>query len=148
MLLGVEAGQIVVAAAATDRADLRQIAEQGLINSARVVIEAAGNGQVNRQAILGKTSTRKGVHKLAQVGDPLGSAVVIAAGTLDLVEYLGIRARSLHRRQDALGLFAGDRSDRTHLSGDLFRADFFAVCRGRGEWLPTPRPNRAIRVGR
>ena len=50
-LLRVEAGQVVVAAAGTDAADVRQVAQERLVDRAGVIIQAAGDRQVEPQPL-------------------------------------------------------------------------------------------------
>ncbi|MNM88449.1 hypothetical protein D3C81_1006660 [compost metagenome] len=106
--LGVVAGQVLVTAAGTDRADLRVVAERGLVDGAGVVIQATGDGEVQAVRRFGHTQRLHQFQHFAQLG---GSSTQRFTGRLtgfgqhrvQLGQGVGMRGRThFDEGQDAL----------------------------------------------
>src|SRR3546814_7610942 len=63
---GVVTGQVIVTPARADRTDFRMHVERGLVDDAGVVIQAAGDGQVQRIAVFRNTQRAQLLQHLAQ----------------------------------------------------------------------------------
>ena len=64
-LPGIQTGEVVIAAARADAADAGQVRQRRLINGARVIIEAAGDRQVEVELLVGQSSRASHVDEFA-----------------------------------------------------------------------------------
>ena len=94
LLVGVVLGKVVVTAARADRADLRMVEHSGFVNGAGVVVQTAGNRQVDFEVV---SRNAERLH--------------IGCNCFQLlcaeVEYLVLALVALQRREDTLGAARG-----------------------------------------
>ena len=76
---GEQAREVVVPPARGDAAELLPAVDRGLEDDARVVVEPAGQAEVDRDPILGNSRRVEQVEDRPQVGDPLGRRIGVRA---------------------------------------------------------------------
>ena len=90
LLVGVVLGKVVVAAARADGTDFRMVEHSGLVNGAGVVVQTAGNGQVDLEVV---SRNAERLHIGCNRFQLLSAEV----------EYLVLALVTLQRREDTLG---------------------------------------------
>ena len=148
MLVGVKLGEVVVAAAAADAAHFWFVVERGFEDGAGVVVEAAGDRDVDFHAMLGNAGGAYGVPKFGEAIDAFEAAFAAADERAKLIEDCFVRSGDLHHIDDALGLIGGCAGGLADFCDDLLGADFRQLVEsaediGRGRFA-----GRAIRASR
>ncbi len=108
------AGQILVAATRTDRTDLRVVVQLGLIDSAGVVVQATGDGEIEAVVVLGDTQCMHQFQHFAQFGHALGQGLVALPQRVQPGQRIGMAGRAHGDEfQDARHRLGGDIEIRT-----------------------------------
>ena len=103
LLVGVILGQIVIAAAGADGADLRVIQQGGLVDGAGVVVQAAGDGQIHREVVLGHAEGGQVLGDGVQLVQTGVEHLVLAAVAFKGGQHLGVGAPDGDELEDLVG---------------------------------------------
>ena len=122
--------KVIVAAAGADRADLGVVEQRRLVHRAGVVVEAARDGQVDREVLLRHAERAEVLGDGRQLVEALVEHLVAAAVLFKRSEHLFVRHLDADEGEDLIRLFALDGvvvdQDRAH----EVRADLFDLVDG------------------